>query len=189
MKECAGKLFGRIGARLKKGAVIGTGAVLIASQVLSVVPAPTAAYAASSETITRGERVNYGGYYMYNSTTSEGTPAICLDPGKRHPLDATTATAQLPIETDWTKCYTGGGGDQTRIDRTDGMARSSTTVPRVLVSRRRRQRACGTSLVRRHAPGLQQDARYPAHRPLGPLEELQPVRYAGHDGRVPQLVL
>lgn len=38
MKECAGKLFGRIGARLKKGAVIGTGAVLIASQVLSVVP-------------------------------------------------------------------------------------------------------------------------------------------------------
>lgn len=123
MKECAGKLFGRIGARLKKGAVIGTGAVLIASQVLSVVPAPTAAYAASSETITRGERVNYGGYYMYNSTTSEGTPAICLDPAKRHPLDAMTATAQLPIETDWTKCYTGGGGDQTRIDRTDGMAR------------------------------------------------------------------
>lgn len=123
MKECAGKLFGRIGARLKKGAVIGTGAVLIASQVLSVVPAPTAAYAASSETITRGERVNYGGYYMYNSTTSEGTPAICLDPNKRHPLDATTATAQLPIETDWTKCYTGGGGDQTRIDRTDAMAR------------------------------------------------------------------
>lgn len=123
MKECAGKLFGRIGARLKKGAVIGTGAVLIASQVLSVVPAPTAAYAASSETITRGERVNYGGYYMYNSTTSEGTPAICLDPAKRHPLDAMTATAQLPIETDWTKCYTGGDGDQTRIDRTDGMAR------------------------------------------------------------------
>lgn len=123
MKECAGKLFGRIGARLKKGAVIGTGAVLIASQVLSVVPAPTAAYAASSETITRGERVNYGGFYMYNSTTSEGTPAICLDPAKRHPLDASTATAQLPIETDWTKCYTGGGGDQTRIDRTDGMAR------------------------------------------------------------------
>ena len=62
MKECAGKLFRRIGARLKKGAVIGTGAVLIASQVLSVVPAPTAAYAASSETITRGERVNYGGF-------------------------------------------------------------------------------------------------------------------------------
>lgn len=123
MKERAVRLFGRIGARLKKGAVIGTGAVLIASQVLSVVPAPTAAYAASSETITRGERVNYGGYYMYNSTTSEGTPAICLDPAKRHPLDATTATAQLPVETDWTKCYTGGGGDQTRIDRTDGMAR------------------------------------------------------------------
>ena len=123
MKECAGKLFRRIGARLKKGAVLSTGAVLIASQVLSVVPAPTAAYAASSETITRGERVNYGGYYMYNSTTSEGTPAICLDPAKRHPLDATTATAQLPIETDWTKCYTGGGGDQTRIDRTDVMAR------------------------------------------------------------------
>lgn len=123
MKECAVRLFGRIGARLKKGAVIGTGAVLIASQVLSVVPAPTAAYAASSETITRGERVNYGGFYMYNSTTSEGTPAICLDPAKRHPLDATTPTAQLPIETDWTKCYTGGGGDQTRIDRTDGMAR------------------------------------------------------------------
>ena len=43
MKECAGKLFRRIGARLKKGAAIGTGAVLIASQVLSVVPAPTAA--------------------------------------------------------------------------------------------------------------------------------------------------
>lgn len=74
MKECAGKLFGRIGARLKKGAVLGTGAVLIASQVLSVVPAPTAAYAASSETITRGELVNYGGYYMYNSTTSEARP-------------------------------------------------------------------------------------------------------------------
>lgn len=123
IKECAGKLFRRIGARLKKGAVIGTGAVLIASQVLSVVPAPTAAYAASSETITRGERVNYGGFYMYNSTTSEGTPAICLDPAKRHPLDASTATAQLPIETDWTKCYTGGGGNQTRIDRTDAMAR------------------------------------------------------------------
>ena len=123
MKECAGKLFRRIGARLKKGAVIGTGAVLIASQVLSVVPAPTAAYAASSETITRGERVNYGGFYMYNSTTSEGTPAICLDPAKRHPLDASTAQAQLPIENDWTKCYTGGGGDQTRIDRTDAMAR------------------------------------------------------------------
>lgn len=123
IKECAGKLFGRIGARLKKGAVLSTGAVLIASQVLSVVPAPTAAYAASSETITRGERVNYGGFYMYNSTTSEGTPAICLDPGKRHPLDATTATAQLPIDTDWTKCYTGGGGDQTLKDRTDGMAR------------------------------------------------------------------
>lgn len=109
MKECAGKLFRRIGARLKKGAVLSTGAVLIASQVLSVVPAPTAAYAASSETITRGERVNYGGFYMYNSTTSEGTPAICLDPGKRHPLDATTATAQLPIESDWTKGYSGGG--------------------------------------------------------------------------------
>ena len=123
IKECAGKLFRRIGARLKKGAVLSTGAVLIASQVLSVVPAPTAAYAASSETITRGERVNYGGFYMYNSTTSEGTPAICLDPMKRHPLDATTATAQLPVETDWTRCYTGGGGDQTRIDRTDGMAR------------------------------------------------------------------
>lgn len=123
MKECAGKLFRRIGARLKKGAAIGTGAVLIASQVLSVVPTPTAAYAASSETITRGERVNYGGFYMYNSTTSEGTPAICLDPAKRHPLDASTAQAQLPIETDWTKCYTGGGGDQTRIDRTDAMAR------------------------------------------------------------------
>lgn len=123
MKECAGRLFRRIGARLKKGAAIGTGAVLIASQVLSVVPAPTAAYAASSETITRGERVNYGGYYMYNSTTSEGTPAICLDPAKRHPLDASTAQAQLPIETDWTKCYTGGGGNQTRIDRTDAMAR------------------------------------------------------------------
>lgn len=123
MKECAGKLFRRIGARLKKGAAIGTGAVLIASQVLSVVPAPTAAYAASSETITRGERVNYGGFYMYNSTTSEGTPAICLDPAKRHPLDASTAQAQLPIENDWTKCYTGGGGDQTRIDRTDAMAR------------------------------------------------------------------
>lgn len=123
MKECAGRLFRRIGARLKKGAAIGTGAVLIASQVLSVVPAPTAAYAASSETITRGERVNYGGFYMYNSTTSEGTPAICLDPAKRHPLDASTAQEQLPIETDWTKCYTGGGGDQTRIDRTDAMAR------------------------------------------------------------------
>lgn len=123
IKECAGKLFGRIGARLKKGAVLSTGAVLIASQVLSVVPAPTAAYAASSETITRGERVNYGGFYMYNSTTSEGTPAICLDPGKRHPLDATTVTARLPIDTDWTKCYTGGGGDQTLKDRTDGMAR------------------------------------------------------------------
>lgn len=123
IKECAGKLFGRIGARLKKGAVLSTGAVLIASQVLSVVPAPTAAYAASSETITRGERVNYGGFYMYNSTTSEGTPAICLDPGKRHPLDATTGTARLPIDTDWTKCYTGGGGDQTLKDRTDGMAR------------------------------------------------------------------
>lgn len=123
MKECAGRLFRRIGARLKKGAAIGTGAVLIASQVLSVVPAPTAAYAASSETITRGERVNYGGFYMYNSTTSEGTPAICLDPAKRHPLDASTAQAQLPIENDWIKCYTGGGGDQTRIDRTDAMAR------------------------------------------------------------------
>lgn len=123
MKECAGRLFRRIGARLKKGAAIGTGAVFIASQVLSVVPAPTAAYAASTETITRGERVNYGGFYMYNSTTSEGTPAICLDPAKRHPLDASTAQAQLPIETDWTKCYTGGGGDQTRIDRTDAMAR------------------------------------------------------------------
>lgn len=109
MKECAGRLFRRIGARLKKGAAIGTGAVLIASQVLSVVPAPTAAYAAASETITRGERVNYGGYYMYNSTTSEGTPAICLDPAKRHPLDASTATAQLPIESDWTKGYSGGG--------------------------------------------------------------------------------
>lgn len=123
MKECAGRLFRRIGARLKKGAAIGTGAVLIASQVLSIVPAPTAAYAASSETITRGERVNYGGFYMYNSTTSEGTPAICLDPAKRHPLDVSTAQAQLPIETDWTKCYTGGGGNQTRIDRTDAMAR------------------------------------------------------------------
>lgn len=123
MKECAGRLFRRIGARLKKGAAIGIGAVFIASQVLSVVPAPTAAYAASTETITRGERVNYGGFYMYNSTTSEGTPAICLDPAKRHPLDASTAQAQLPIETDWTKCYTGGGGDQTRIDRTDAMAR------------------------------------------------------------------
>lgn len=123
MKECAGRLFRRIGARLKKGAAIGTGAVFIASQVLSVVPAPTAAYAASTETITRGERVNYGGFYMYNSTTSEGTPAICLDPAKRHPLDASTVQAQLPIETDWTKCYTGGGGDQTRIDRTDAMAR------------------------------------------------------------------
>lgn len=123
MKECAGRLFRRIGARLKKGAVLGTGAVLIASQVLSIVPAPTAAYAASSETITRGERVNYGGFYMYNSTTSEGTPAICLDPAKRHPLDASTAQAQLPIETDWMKCYTGGGSDQTRIDRTDAMAR------------------------------------------------------------------
>lgn len=109
MKECAGRLFRRIGARLKKGAVLGTGAVLIASQVLSIVPAPTAAYAASSETITRGERVNYGGFYMYNSTTSEGTPAICLDPMKPHPLDATTATAQLPIESDWTKGYSGGG--------------------------------------------------------------------------------
>lgn len=123
MKECAGRLFRRIGARLKKGAAIGTGAVLIASQVLSVVPAPTAAYAASSETITRGERVNYGGFYMYNSTTSEGTPAICLDPAKRHPLDASTAQAQLPIESDWTKCYSGGGGEQTKIDRLDGMAR------------------------------------------------------------------
>lgn len=123
IKECAGKLFRRIGARLKKGAVLSTGAVLIASQVLSVVPAPTVAYAASSETITRGERVNYGGFYMYNSTTSEGTPAICLDPAKRHPLDASTATAQLPIENDWMKCYTGGGGDQTRIDHTDAMAR------------------------------------------------------------------
>lgn len=123
MKECAGKLFRRIGARLKKGAVLGTGAVLIASQVLSIVPAPTAAYAASSETITRGERVNYGGFYMYNSTTSEGTPAICLDPAKRHPLDASTAQAQLPIESDWSKCYTGGGGEQTKIDRLDGMAR------------------------------------------------------------------
>lgn len=123
MKECAGRLFRRIGARLKKGAAIGTGAVLIASQVLSIVPAPTAAYAAASETITRGERVNYGGFYMYNSTTSEGTPAICLDPGKRHPLDASTAQAQLPIESDWSKCYTGGGGEQTKIDRLDGMAR------------------------------------------------------------------
>lgn len=123
MKECAGRLFRRIGARLKKGAVLGTGAVLIASQVLSVVPAPTAAYAASSETITRGERVNYGGFYMYNSTTSEGTPAICLDPAKRHPLDASTAQAQLPIESDWSKCYTGGGGEQTKIDHLDGMAR------------------------------------------------------------------
>lgn len=123
MKECAGRLFRRIGARLKKGAVLGTGAVLIASQVLSVVPAPSAAYAASSETITRGERVNYGGFYMYNSTTSEGTPAICLDPAKRHPLDASTAQAQLPIESDWSKCYTGGGGEQTKIDRLDGMAR------------------------------------------------------------------
>ena len=123
MKECAGKLFRRIGARLKKGAVLGTGAVLIASQVLSIVPAPTAAYAASSETITRGERVNYGGFYMYNSTTSEGTPAICLDPAKRHPLDASSAQAQLPIESDWSKCYTGGGGEQTKIDRLDGMAR------------------------------------------------------------------
>ena len=123
MKECAARLFRRIGARLKKGAAIGTGAVLIASQVLSVVPAPTAAYAASSETITRGERVNYGGFYMYNSTTSEGTPAICLDPAKRHPLDASTAQAQLPIESDWSKCYTGGGGEQTKIDRLDGMAR------------------------------------------------------------------
>lgn len=123
MKECAGRLFRRIGARLKKGAAIGTGAVLIASQVLSVVPAPTVAYAASSETITRGERVNYGGFYMYNSTTSEGTPAICLDPAKRHPLDASTAQAQLPIESDWSKCYTGGGGEQTKIDRLDGMAR------------------------------------------------------------------
>lgn len=123
MKECAGRIFRRIGARLKKGAVLGTGAVLIASQVLSIVPAPTAAYAASSETITRGERVNYGGFYMYNSTTSEGTPAICLDPAKRHPLDASTAQAQLPIESDWSKCYTGGGGEQTKIDRLDGMAR------------------------------------------------------------------
>lgn len=123
MKECAGRLFRRIGARLKKGAAIGTGAVLIASQVLSIVPAPTAAYAASFETITRGERVNYGGFYMYNSTTSEGTPAICLDPPKRHPLDASTAQAQLPIESDWSKCYTGGGGEQTKIDRLDGMAR------------------------------------------------------------------
>lgn len=123
MKECVGRIFRRIGARLKKGAAIGTGAVLIASQVLSVVPAPTAAYAASSETITRGERVNYGGFYMYNSTTSEGTPAICLDPAKRHPLDASTAQAQLPIESDWSKCYTGGGGEQTKIDRLDGMAR------------------------------------------------------------------
>lgn len=123
IKECAGRLFRRIGARLKKGAAIGTGAVLIASQVLSIVPAPTAAYAASSETITRGERVNYGGFYMYNSTTSEGTPAICLDPAKRHPLDASTAQAQLPIESDWSKCYTGGGGEQTKIDRLDGMAR------------------------------------------------------------------
>ena len=123
MKECAGRLFRRIGARLKKGAAIGTGAVLIASQVLSIVPAPTAAYAAASETITRGERVNYGGFYMYNSTTSEGTPAICLDPAKRHPLDASTAQAQLPIESDWSKCYTGGGGEQTKIDRLDGMAR------------------------------------------------------------------
>lgn len=123
MKECAGRLFRRIGARLKKGAAIGTGAVLIASQVLSIVPAPTAAYAASSETITRGERVNYGGFYMYNSTTSEGTPAICLDPAKRHPLDASTAQAQLPIESDWSKCYTGGGGEQTKIEHLDGMAR------------------------------------------------------------------
>ena len=123
MKECAGRLFRRIGARLKKGAAIGTGAVLIASQVLSIVPAPAAAYAASSETITRGERVNYGGFYMYNSTTSEGTPAICLDPAKRHPLDASTAQAQLPIESDWSKCYTGGGGEQTKIDRLDSMAR------------------------------------------------------------------
>ena len=123
MKECAGRLFRRIGARLKKGAAIGTGAVLIASQVLSIVPAPTAAYAASSETIARGERVNYGGFYMYNSTTSEGTPAICLDPAKRHPLDASTAQAQLPIESDWSKCYTGGGGEQTKIDHLDGMAR------------------------------------------------------------------
>lgn len=123
MKECAGRLFRRIGARLKKGAAIGTGAVLIASQVLSIVPAPAAAYDASSETITRGERVNYGGFYMYNSTTSEGTPAICLDPAKRHPLDASTAQAQLPIESDWSKCYTGGGGEQIKIDHLDAMAR------------------------------------------------------------------
>ena len=67
--------------------------------------------------------MNYGGFYMYNSTTSEGTPAICLDPAKRHPLDASTAQAQLPIESDWSKCYTGGGGEQTKIDRLDGMAR------------------------------------------------------------------
>ena len=123
MKECAGKLFRRIGARLKKGAVIGTGAVLIASQVLSVVPAPTAAYAASSETITRGERVNYGGFYMYNSTTSEGTPAICLDPAKRHPLDASTPTAQLPIESDWTKGYSGGGSADVVKSHQDAMAK------------------------------------------------------------------
>lgn len=123
MKECAVRLFGRIGARLKKGAVIGTGAVLIASQVLSVVPAPTAAYAASSETITRGERVNYGGFYMYNSTTSEGTPAICLDPAKRHPLDASTATAQLPIESDWTKGYSGGGAADIVKSHQEAMAK------------------------------------------------------------------
>lgn len=109
MKECAGKLFRRIGARLKKGAAIGTGAVLIASQVLSIVPAPTAAYAAATETITRGDRINYGGFFMNNSTTSEGSPAICLDPMKNHPLDGGPASAQLPIENDWTKGYTGGG--------------------------------------------------------------------------------
>lgn len=138
IKECAGKLFRRIGARLKKGAVLSTGAVLIASQVLSVVPAPTAAYAASSETITRGERVNYGGFYMYNSTTSEGTPAICLDPGKRHPLDATTATAQLPSRATGPRDIPAAAAPTSSSPIRSSWPRSSTTAPADRATRRRR---------------------------------------------------
>ncbi len=123
MKERAGKFFRRVGARFKRGAAIGTGAVLIASQVLSVLPAPTAAYAAATETITRGERINYGGFFMNNSTTSEGSPAICLDPMKNHPLDGGAATQQLPVENDWTRGYTGGGSEQVRKDHLDAMAK------------------------------------------------------------------
>lgn len=189
MKECAGKLFRRIGARLKKGAVLSTGAVLIASQVLSVVPAPTAAYAASSETITRGERVNYGGFYMYNSTTSEGTPAICLDPMKRHPLDATTATAQLPVETDWTRCYTGGGGDQTRIDRTDQMARVLYYGPTGPGFEEAKAKGLWNFTGTTARPWTTARCSLSSTSPSRPSRRLQPVRHAGHDGRVPQLVL